>query len=77
MKNYIVSLVFILTFVLQNVSLSQGEAAVPFLTVPVSPLLNGMGATGTSLPTDDPFGFLYNPAQLGYTSQVNNLSFIS
>jgi hypothetical protein len=76
MKNYIFSLVFILTFALQNVSVSQGETAVPLLATPVSPSLNGMGATGTSLPTDDPFGFLYNPAQLGYISQKNNLSFI-
>ena len=52
--------------------LSQGETAIPILQYPVSPLLYGMGATGTSLPTDDPFGFLYNPAQLGYTSQENN-----
>lgn len=76
MKNFVGSLIIIFTFALQNVSLPQGEAAVPFLTVPVSPLLNGMGATGTSIPTDDPFGFLYNPAQLGYVSQENNFSFI-
>ena len=76
MKNCIRTLVIILTLALQSVSLPQGEAAVPFLTIPVSPLLNGMGATGTSIPTDDPFGFLYNPAQLGYISQDNNLSFI-
>ena len=35
-----------------------------------------MGQTGTALPTEDPFGFLWNPAQLGYTSQNNNFSFI-
>jgi hypothetical protein len=76
MKKIIGFVSIILTIAIQNVSLPQGEAAVPFLTVPVSPLLNGMGATGTSIPTDDPFGFLYNPAQLGYISQDNNLSFI-
>jgi len=76
MKNLIGSLILILTFVLQNVSLSQGEAAIPFLLVPVSPTQTAMGNTGTSLPTDDPYGFLLNPAQLGYTSQTNNLSFI-
>jgi hypothetical protein len=76
MKNFVGSLIIILTFTIPNVSLPQGEAAVPFLTVPVSPLLNGMGATGTSIPTDDPFDFLYNPAQLGYISKDNNFSFI-
>lgn len=76
MKNCIGSLVIILTFALQNISYSQGEAAIPFLSLPVSPTQSAMGAAGTSLPTDDPYGFLFNPAQLGYTSQSNNLSFI-
>ncbi|HSW56343.1 MAG TPA: hypothetical protein VLH59_14750 [Ignavibacteriaceae bacterium] len=55
---------------------AQGEAAVPFLLLNPSPSLSAMGATGTALPTEDPFGFLWNPAQLGYISQTNNLSFI-
>jgi hypothetical protein len=55
---------------------AQGEAAVPFLLLNPSPSLSAMGATGTALPTEDPFGFLWNPAQLGLTSQINNLSFI-
>ena len=55
---------------------AQGEAAVPFLLLQPSPSLSAMGQTGTALPTDDPFGFIWNPAQLGYTSQTNNLSFI-
>ena len=55
---------------------AQGEAAVPFLLINPSPSLSAMGATGTALPTEDPFGFLWNPAQLGYTSQTNNLSYI-
>jgi hypothetical protein len=59
-----------------NCLLAQGEAAIPFLAIPISPAQNAMGATGTSLPTDDVYGFLFNPAQLGYTSQSNNLSFI-
>jgi len=57
-------------------SFAQGEAAVPFLLLNPSPSLSAMGATGTALPTEDPFGFLWNPAQLGLTSQTNNLSFI-
>ena len=55
---------------------AQGEAAVPFLLLQPSPSLSAMGQTGASLPTEGPFGFLWNPAQLGYTSQTNNLSFI-
>lgn len=55
---------------------AQGEAAVPFLLLNPSPSLSAMGTTGTALPTEDPFGFIWNPAQLGYTSQTNNLSFI-
>ena len=59
-----------------NKSFSQGEAAVPFLLLQPSPSLSAMGQTGTALPTEDPFGFIWNPAQLGYTSQNNNLAFI-
>ena len=61
---------------LTKITYSQGEAAVPFLLLQPSPSLAAMGQTGTALPTEDPFGFLWNPAQLGYTSQNNNLSFI-
>ena len=60
----------------QVTSFAQGEATVPFLLLNPSPSLSAMGTTGTALPTEDPFGFLWNPAQLGYTSQTNNLSFI-
>ena len=59
-----------------NKSFSQGESAVPFLLLQPSPSLSAMGQTGTALLTDDPFGFIWNPAQLGYTSQNNNVSFI-
>ena len=73
----IISLIFVLFFCLFQIkSFAQGEAAVPFLQLNPSPSLSAMGATGTALPTDDPFGFLWNPAQLGYTSQSNNLSYI-
>lgn len=71
-------LVFGLTSILfyNNFIFAQGESAVPFLLLQPSPSLSAMGQTGTALPTDDPFGFIWNPAQLGYTSQHNNLSFI-
>ncbi|MFO7525794.1 MAG: hypothetical protein R6W68_10095 [Ignavibacteriaceae bacterium] len=70
--------VFCLTSILffNTFTFAQGEAAVPFLLLQPSPSLSAMGQTGTALPTDDPFGFIWNPAQLGYTSQHNNLSFI-
>jgi hypothetical protein len=70
----VLSLLSLLT--LTNKTYSQGEAAVTFLLLQPSPSLAAMGQTGTALPTEDPFGFLWNPAQLGYTSQNNNLSFI-
>lgn len=73
----IISLVFILSFSFFNINVfAQGEAAVPFLQLNPSPSLSAMGATGAALPTDDPFAFLWNPAQLGYNSLHNNLSFI-
>lgn len=70
-------LIGLISFIfLNNKTYSQGEAAVPFLLLQPSPSLSAMGQTGTALPTEDPFGFLWNPAQLGYTSQTNNLSYI-
>lgn len=68
--------VIVFSIILNSVTTAQGEAAIPFLVFPLSPSLNAMGATGTSIPTDDPYGFLFNPAQLGHTSQTTNLSFI-
>lgn len=76
MKTHKIILAAILFLLATNFSFPQGEAALSFLVFPVSPAQNAMGATGTSLPTDDTYGFLFNPAQLGYTSQSNNLSFI-
>jgi hypothetical protein len=76
-KMKIYRLIILSAFILGISSLTSAQdgTALPFLDYPVSPSLNGMGAVGTALPTDDPFGFLYNPAQLGYTSRENNLSF--
>lgn len=71
-------ILFCLTFltIFSSKSFSQGEAAVPFLLLQPSPSLSAMGQTGTALPTDDPFGFIWNPAQLGLSSQTNNFTFI-
>jgi len=76
MKAKILLISLISFIILNNTAYSQGETAVPFLLLHPSPSLSAMGATGTALPTEDPFGFLWNPAQLGYTSQTNNLSYI-
>jgi hypothetical protein len=66
----------LITSIFSTKNFAQGEAALPFLLLQPSPSLSAMGVTGTALPTEDPFGFLWNPAHLGYTSQTNNLSFI-
>ncbi|MHB1686768.1 MAG: PorV/PorQ family protein [Ignavibacteriaceae bacterium] len=75
MPTYIkVSLLFLL--VLSTAKLNaQYQSALPMLYLNPSPRLNGLGMVGTSLPNDDPFGFYYNPAQLGHYSQTNNLSY--
>lgn len=52
----------------------QGEAAVPFLALQQSPLLIGAGQIGAAIPMQEPAGFYYNPAQLGYFSRKNNLA---
>ena len=72
--SFLAVLLFLNLFLVTN--FAQGEAAVPFLQLNPSPSLSAMGATGAALPTEDPFGFLWNPAQLGYTSQTNNFSYI-
>jgi hypothetical protein len=76
MKTSVLFLSLFSFLLISNKIFSQGEAAVPFLLLQSSPSLAAMGQTGTALPTEDPFGFLWNPAQLGYTSQNNNFSFI-
>jgi hypothetical protein len=75
MKHSIFFLSILSFLFIPNVSYAQNGYAVPFLTFPVSPATTSMGVTGASLPSDDPYGFLLNPAQLGYTSQTNNFSF--
>ena len=71
---FFLALLFVISIGKNN--FAQGEAAVPFLLLQPSPSLAAMGQTGTALPTNDPFGFIWNPAQLGYTSRHTNLSFI-
>ena len=65
MKLFSLLTALLLITISQVTIFAQGEAAVPFLLQNPSPSLNAMGATGTALPTEDPFGFIWNPAQLG------------
>ena len=53
---------------------AQGTAAIPMLGLNPNPQSFGMGMSGVSLPTNDPLGFYFNPAMLGYSSQTNNLA---
>ncbi len=62
-------------FIVSNQSRAQGEAAVPFLLIQPAPKLNAMAGCYTALASDDPFGFFYNPAQMGVYSQSENFSF--
>jgi hypothetical protein len=51
---------------------TQTEAAFQILNIPVSPSLNSIGGSGASLFTDEPYGFLHNPAQLGYFGTLHS-----
>ncbi len=74
MKTSIILVLFFLFIQSSSSLFAQGKAAVPMLYLNPSPQLNGLGMVGTAIPTNDPFGFYYNPAQIGYTSQTNNIS---
>jgi hypothetical protein len=60
-----VNKVFLLLLIYVISAAAQDGTDLPFLNVPVSPQLNGVGAAGTAMLNDDPYGFLYNPAHLG------------
>ena len=66
-------IIFFAIIVLVNpLTPAQGESALPFLNFPVSAVNAGMGSVGTALPSDNVYGFLYNPAQLGYSGDSSN-----
>jgi hypothetical protein len=44
------------------------------MLVSPSPASQAMGGTGVALPTDDAFGFYYNPAILGISAEETNIS---
>jgi hypothetical protein len=73
MKNSAGIVLFVIIILINPLTPAQGQAALPFLSFPVSPLNAGMGSVGTALQADNVYGFLYNPAQLGYTGRSTNL----
>ena len=63
----------ILFFFISTLKAQLNTVGVPFiLSLPPSANLNAAGGAFAALPTDDPFGFYYNPAQLGQFSQNSN-----
>jgi hypothetical protein len=74
MKRYYWILSF---FLLLKPAFGQGEAAMQILEFQQSPLLQGAGQIGVSIPMSDPAGFYFNPAQLGYFSRENNFSILT
>ena len=65
---------FVTVLLLQSRAFSQGETALPFLLTHPAPYLNGMAGAYTALPTNDAFGFYFNPAQLGNFGRDKNFS---
>ncbi len=65
---------FVLVIIFSFQLFAQDQTALPFLQLSPSPQQNGLGWTGVSNPNNDPFGFYFNPAMLGYSSQHTNLS---
>lgn len=53
---------------------AQGEAAFPTLLLQQSISLYGAGQIGAAIPTNDPTGFYFNPANLGFAAQNNHVS---
>jgi len=73
MKRSAGSILFFIAILINSAS-AQYQAALPFLAFPVSPDNAAMGSIGTALPANDAYGFLYNPAKLGYQGQSTNFS---
>ncbi len=68
------SLAFLVPVLLSTVcgrSFAQSEAAMPFLLIPASPEMDGMGGVSSALVSTHPMAPVGNPAQLGHFSQEN------
>ena len=74
MKASLIVISLLMSFNFLTFTYAQGLAAIPTVYLNPSPSQTGLGWTGVSYPNDDPFGFYYNPAMLGYSSQYNNIS---
>ena len=57
-----------------TVIFAQNWSILNYLSIQQSPLFSGAGGIGAAVPMQDPVGYYYNPAQLGYYSLNNNLS---
>lgn len=68
MKNKIL----LITLIITNSILGQGESALLFSTFQQSPLLNGAGRIGTAVLNDDVTGYYLNPAILGFSAKQNH-----
>jgi len=74
MKNVTNFLLLLLFLGNPILSFAQGGTAVPFVLIHPSPQLNGMAGAFSGLPTENPFGMYFNPAQLAYFARNNNFA---
>jgi len=71
-KNFVLIILFFISYSI----VPQAQSALPFLSVQQSPFLQGAGQTGVAIVSNDPLGFYYNPAILGFTAKSNHISFL-
>lgn len=64
----------IFVFLSYTTLFAQDEAAVQTLLLQQSISLYGAGQIGAAIPTNDPIGFYFNPANLGFAAQNNHVS---
>jgi len=67
-------LIILILIFLPSSLLAQGGVAVPFVRINPSPQLNAMAGAFSGLPTSNPFGMFFNPAQLGQFARTYNFS---
>jgi len=75
MQTSIKSAFLFLSILSFSYSQGPGSAAVPFVLIGPSPALASYQGASAVFPTDDSFGFYYNPAHLGVFSKDNNFAF--
>ena len=72
LRLFFLTLLLLLNY--SRLTIAQGGLGLSFLILNPSTRATGLGWTGVSNSTDDPLGFYYNPAMLGYSSQHSNIS---